>query len=201
MTRVILLRHGQIKANRQGRWHGSTDSPLTWRGRRQARRTARHVASLTTPPVGAIYRSPLARCRDTAEAVGAQLGLPVEVHPDLREYALGDWEDLRFRDLAARYQFVDTATRDHDFAPPGGETLRDVAGRIVPAIEAIHARHDDGERVLVVGHGAAMAVALGSLIDGDPGCWINYHFANCSLTELVLSPAPYVNFFNLTHHL
>lgn len=200
MARVILLRHGQIKANRQGRWHGSTDSPLTWRGRLQARRTARHVAALT-PPVGAIYSSPLARCRDTAAAVGARLGLPVEVHPDLREYALGDWENLRFRDLALRYQFVDTATRDHDFAPPGGETLRAVAGRIVSAIEEIHARHDDHERVLVVGHGAAMAVALGSLIDGDPGAWTNYHFANCSLTEIVLSPAPYVNFFNLTQHL
>lgn len=200
MTRVLLLRHGQIKANRQGRWHGSTDSPLTWRGRRQARRTAAHLAALA-PPVGAIYSSPLARCRDTAEVVGKRLGLPVTEHPDLREYALGDWEDMRFRDLAARYQFVDTATRDHDFAPPGGETLRQVAGRIVAAIEEIEDGHGEDERVLVVSHGAAMAVALGSLIDHDPGRWTNYHFANCSLTELVLSPAPYVNFFNLTQHL
>jgi hypothetical protein len=44
-------------------------------------------------------------------------------------------------------------------------------------------------------------VALGTLIEQDPGRWTNYHFANCSLTELVLSPTAYVNFFNSTQHL
>ena len=44
--RLLLLRHGQIKANRQGRWHGSTDSPLTWRGRRQA---AQHTVQGVAP--------------------------------------------------------------------------------------------------------------------------------------------------------
>lgn len=200
MARLLLLRHGQIKANRLGRWHGSTDSPLTWRGRREARRTARFVAA-TEPPLGAIYSSPLARCRATADIVARRLGLDVTVLPDLREYAIGDWEDTPFTDLAARYQFVELATADYDFAPPGGETLRQVAERIVPALETIHRQHDDHERVLVVGHGAALAVALGALIDNDPGRWIDYHFANCSLTELVLSPAPYVNFFNSTQHL
>ena len=200
MASLLLLRHGQIKANRQGRWHGSTDSPLTWRGRREARRTARHVER-SNPPVCAIYSSPLTRCRATADIIGRHLGLEVAVHPDLREYAIGDWEDTRFTDLAARYQFVELATADHDFAPPGGETLRQVAERVVSALEDIHGRHGDDERVLVVGHGAALAVALGALIDRDPARWTNYHFANCSLTELVLSPAAYVNFFNSTQHL
>jgi ribonuclease H / adenosylcobalamin/alpha-ribazole phosphatase len=200
MANLLLLRHGTIKANRQGRWHGSTDSPLTWRGRREARRTARHVTA-TEPPVTAIYTSPLARCRDTAAIVGQQLGLTAEEHPDLREYAIGEWENLRFKELAARYRFVEQATTDHDFAPPGGETLRQVAGRIVSAMQEIHSRHEEDERILVVSHGAVMAVALGTLLDQDPGRWTNYHFANCSLTELVLSPAPYVNFFNTTHHL
>ncbi len=200
MANLLLLRHGQIKANRQGRWHGSTDSPLTWRGRRQAKRTARHI-QITQPPVRAIYSSPLARCRDTAEIVAKRLGVEVEIHPELREYAIGEWEDCTFRELAVRYQFVELATDDHDFAPPGGETLRQVAERVVLAFQEIHHRHRDDERVLVVSHGAAMAVALGALLERNPGRWTNYHFANCSLTELVLQPSPYVNFFNLTHHL
>jgi phosphoserine phosphatase len=200
MAKLLLARHGQIRANRQGRWHGSTDSALTWRGRLQVRRTARYLCR-SEPPVGAVYASPLLRCRDTARLIAARLGLEVTIHPDLREYAIGEWEGLRFAELAERYRFVETATGDHDFAPPGGESLRQVAQRIVSAVREIHQRHDDDERVLVVGHGAALAVALGTLIDGDPGRWVNYHFANCSLTELVLSPAPYVNFFNTTHHL
>jgi broad specificity phosphatase PhoE len=200
MASLLLLRHGQIKANRLGRWHGSTDSPLTWRGRRQAQRTARYIRT-TQPALRAIYSSPLTRCRDTAAIIADSLGLEVEVHHDLREYAIGEWENKSFKELAAAYQFVELATGDHDFSPPGGETLRQVAARIVPAIREIHQRHEHDERVLVVGHGAALAVALGVLIDHNPGSWTNYHFANCSLTELVLSPSPYVNFFNNTLHL
>lgn len=200
MTNLLLLRHGQIKANRQGRWHGSTDSPLTWRGRREARRTARYLGR-TEPAVSAVYTSPLARCADTAAIIARRLGLVPEVHDDLREYAIGEWENLPFTELSARHRFVELATGDHHFAPPGGETLREVADRIVAALEEIRGRHPDDARVLVVSHGAAMAVALGVLIDDDPGRWVNYHFANCSLTELVLSPMAYVNFFNSTHHL
>src|SRR6056297_391960 len=167
MAHLLLLRHGQIKANRQGRWHGSTDSPLTWRGRREAKRTARHI-HVTQPPVRAIYSSPLERCRDTATVVAQRLGLEIQVHQDLREYAIGDWEGTPFRELASQYNFVEAATGDHDFAPPGGETLRQVAERIVPALKEIHERHQDDERVLVVSHGAAMAVALGAMIDHNP---------------------------------
>lgn len=200
MANLLLVRHGQIKANRLGHWHGSTDSPLTWRGRRQARRTARHIRA-NHAPLQAIYSSPLERCRHTAEAIARETGLEVRVHEGLREYAIGEWEGLPFQLLAEQHRFVEQATRDHDFAPPGGETLRQVADRIVPAVREIHERHAADARVLVVGHGAALAVALGSLLHQDPARWTSYHFANCSLTELVLSPAPYVNFFNATHHL
>jgi broad specificity phosphatase PhoE len=76
-----------------------------------------------------------------------------------------------------------------------------VAARIVSAIGAIHERHEGEAQILLVGHGAAMAVALGALLDENPAEWTNYPLANCSLTELVLSPAPYVNFLNSTYHL
>lgn len=200
MANLLLLRHGQIKANRLGHWHGSTDSPLTWHGRRQARRTARHIQG-TLAPLQAIYSSPLERCRHTAAAVAARTGLEVQIHEGLREYGIGDWEGLPFQLLAQQHRFVELATQDHDFAPPGGETLRQVAARIVPAVREIDALHGGDARVLVVGHGAALAVALGAILDQDPAQWTSYQFANCSLTELVLSPAPYVNFFNATHHL
>jgi probable phosphoglycerate mutase len=200
MARLLLLRHGQIKANRQGRWHGSTDSALTWRGRRQARRTARFLAAQPRPLV-AIYSSPLQRCRDTAAAVGDRLGLPVTVHDSLREYAIGEWENLPFRQLAEEHRFMALTTGDHDFAPPGGESLREVADRMIPALREIHEQHQDEGQVLLVSHGAALAVALGVLLENNPASWTNYQFANCSLTELVLSPAPYVNFFNSTRHL
>lgn len=204
MTSLLLLRHGEIRANREGMWHGSTDSPLTWRGRRQANRTARHVAR-THPGIVGVYSSPLTRCRVTAETVGKRLGIEVQVDDALREYAIGEWEGMRFTDLANVHNFVSRATEDRHFAPPGGESLHDVAERIACTVRKIHARHADeaggDAQVLIVGHGAALAVLLGELLHRTPERWTDYHFANCSLTELVLSPAPYVNFFNSTRHL
>lgn len=200
MASLLLLRHGQILANRRGLWHGSTDSALTWRGKLQARRTARHLAR-HHPGLSAIYSSPLARCRQTAEQVGHRLDLQPLVCEDLREYAIGDWEGTPFQVLASEHDFVGRTIADPAFAPPGGESLSQVAERIVAAIRQIHEQHETDAQVLVVGHGAALAIALSSLIDSSPARWIDYHFANCSLTELVLSPSPYVNFFNSTQHL
>ncbi|MFP6837648.1 MAG: histidine phosphatase family protein [Pseudomonadales bacterium] len=194
MASILLLRHGQILANKQGRWHGSTDSALTWRGRRQVRRTARHL-EIREPAITAIYTSPLQRCLNTAESIGKRLGIEVEVREDLREYAIGEWEDLSFRELAERHDFVNKAASDPEFAPPDGESLSQVAQRIVPVVHAINDSH------AAQGHGAAMAIPLAAIIDNDPVVWTSYHLTNCSLTELVLSPSPYVNFFNSTQHL
>ena len=200
MTSLLLLRHGQIRANRRGHWHGSTDSPLTWRGRYQARRTARYLAHRHND-ITAVYSSPLRRCRATAAIAAEALELEPVVVDGLSEYAIGAWEGLAFRVLAKEHDFISRATADLTFAPPGGESLAEVAARIVPAVEQIHASHSPAEQVLVVGHGAALAVALGTLIDASPAAWVNYPFANCGLTELMLSPSPYVNFFNSTRHL
>ncbi len=200
MASLLLLRHGQIDANRKGLWHGSTNSALTWRGRRQAKKTARHIAT-THPGLAAVYTSPLDRCLDTAKAVQAELNLEPTPVPDLVEYAIGDWEGLAFDFLAEQHDFFHRTRGNPDFSPPGGESLNSVSARIVAALRSIHDRHDAGEQVLVVGHGAALAVALGTILNNDPRCWVEYPVANCSLTELMLSPAPYVNFFNSTQHL
>lgn len=200
MASLLLLRHGQIDANRKGLWHGSTNSALTWRGRRQIRRTARYIAT-THEPLAAIYTSPLDRCRRTAEAVQARLDLTPTPLEGLVEYDIGDWEGLAFATLADEHDFYHRTRSDLDFAPPGGESLGAVATRIVNALRTIHERHEADERVLVVGHGASLAVALSTILADDPAAWVDYPVANCSLTELVLSPAPYVNFFNFTQHL
>lgn len=202
MTSMLLMRHGQIRANVEGRWHGSTDSPLTWRGRRQANRTGRHLALAEHKPTH-IYSSPLERCQHTARQTANRLDITPVVEDDLREYCIGEWEGMRFRDLAEHHDFVQRAIRDPHFAPPGGESLAGVAQRMNDAVTSIHDRHrdDPDARLLIVGHGAAMAVLLGNLLHSTPARWTDYQFANCSLTELVLSPAPYVNFFNSTQHL
>ena len=198
---LLLVRHGLIRANVQGRWHGSTDSPLLWRGRRQARRTAKRLHGNEPRPV-AIYTSPLTRCQNTAAPIAKRLELETPIiADDLREYAIGEWEDMRFKDLAKEHNFVARAIDDPTFAPPAGESLQGVAQRIRAALVEIHEKHDDHEDVIVVSHGAIMGVALASLLDGNPGQWPDYHLDNCSVTELSLGDTPFVGAFNCTKHL
>jgi len=200
MASLLLLRHGQIEANKKGLWHGSIDSAMTWRGRRQAKKTARHIAQAHRE-LAAIYTSPLDRCLQTAKAVQAELAIEPTPMAGLAEYAIGEWEGLAFRSLADQHDFYGRTRGNLDFSPPGGESLNSVSARIVTTLQSIHDAHQSEESVLVVGHGAALAVALGTFLNDDPRCWVEYPVANCSLTELVLSPAPYVNFFNSTQHL
>ncbi len=198
-ARLILLRHGQIRANKSGRWHGSTDSPLTWRGRTQARRTGRHLAATET--IDAVYTSPLQRCRTTATLATRHLDLAHTPMEGLQEMAIGEWEDLPFKVLAAEHQLTTRMTEDPDFCAPGGESLNQVAHRMGHALREIDSQHDEGQTVLVVSHGVALAIATAVFLQNKPSAWTDYRFHNCSLSELFISPQPVMLGYNETHHL
>jgi probable phosphoglycerate mutase len=197
---LLLIRHGQIRANVVGRWHGSTDSPLTALGKRQSERLARRMGQFF-PDLAAIYTSPLQRCIKTALAVSRAVGEEVQIDDDLREYGIGELENTHFKSLAEEHDFFKRVQTNRDFAPRGGDSVNTVAARILSALQRIHAAHDEDEHVAIISHGAAMGVALASLLDDDPGGWPNYTVSNCSITELSLSPHPSVEAFNRVEHL
>ncbi|MEM9622874.1 MAG: histidine phosphatase family protein [Pseudomonadota bacterium] len=197
--RLLLLRHGQIKANKQGRWHGSTDSPLTWQGRRQARRTGQHLSANET--VHAVYSSPLQRCLNTAHYASEHLQAEVQPVDGLQELSIGEWEGTRFRDLVRQHNFMQRLSDEPDYAAPGGESLNQVARRVAAALRHIEAQHAAGETALVVSHGVSIAIALSVFLQGSPSAWTEYRIRNCSLTELYLSPQPYLVGLNEDYHL
>jgi broad specificity phosphatase PhoE len=201
MTRsLLLIRHGQIAANAGGRWHGATDSPLTRHGRRQVARLARRVR-VQWGELASIHSSPLIRCLDTAQAIGTELGQHVNVDDDLREYGIGELEDTTFAALQSEHDFFRRIKEDLDFAPAGGDSINAVARRIVPALRRIYATDDSARPIAVVSHGAALAIALATLLDAEANHWTNYQIDNCSVTELLLEPEPLIAAFNSTEHL
>jgi probable phosphoglycerate mutase len=197
-TVLTLIRHGETPANLDGVWHGSTDTPLTERGLQQALRVARHVAERHAD-AAALYASDLQRARETARAIEQALALPLVLDARLREYDLGQWEGKTYRELHEEHRLWHHMKRDPDFAPHGGESPRQVTNRFTDALRRIAAAHP-GERVLVVAHGGALAMALGALLDGDGGSWRRV-MDNCAVTELVIEPKPELLSFNHTAHL
>lgn len=200
MTTILyLIRHGETDANAAGVWQGSTDSPLNERGIAQARALAQRIAREQLP-IRAIYTSPLRRARQTAEFIAQALdNARVITDPGLAEFHLGEWEGLTYEELRDEKRLWEQMD-DPDFSPPGGESPRAFAMRLLSSFQTILQTHP-GETVAVVGHGGAMATLLSLILDGSGATWREYQMLNASLTRLEFDPDPRLVFFSDISHL
>lgn len=149
MTELYLVRHGETDWNRQRRIQGLTDIPLNDNGRRQARDAG---ALLARRRWDAVVASPLARARETAEIIAAELGLPTpELDPALVERNYGLAEGMDFLEIERLYPDRGSV--------PGQESREQVVARVVPALLALAAAHP-GESLVVVSHGGAIRAVL-----------------------------------------
>ena len=168
MLRLFLLRHGQTAMSRANVFCGRRlDPPLTPEGMAMADAFARCYRTL---PWRAIYSSPLARARATAEPLAVALGMTVIERADLAEIDYGQW-DGRSADEVSRDHHVEYErwTADPAWNPPtGGEMAVALAQRMTRVIEEIDLAHGDGN-VLVVSHKASIRVALCALLGVDVG--------------------------------
>lgn len=199
---VYLVRHGETLWNAQNRIQGSSDTPLSEVGRRQATAVANR---LRKTPVSAIYSSPLERARETAQSIALPHGLPVTIVPDLRETCLGEWEGLTHEDIRGRGQASELEQYRRDpvrFRPRGAETLEAVAERMTRALHEIRSRHNSGT-VVIVGHGGSMRTIL-ALAAGAPPipCLLGFRLDNGSVSLVEFGATrSWIRFANDTCHL
>lgn len=199
MTTFYLIRHGQIDANVERLWHGSTDSPLNALGRDQADKMGQYI-SKKYPEISKVYSSPLKRTLNTAEALSGHFGLAPVAHAGLREYGVGEWEGHDYDAIIEDYQFMTHLEKSHDFAPPGGDSLSEVRHRMLSAFEEIRDNHPE-EHIAIVGHGAALAIALSVVLLGKAFPFYDYHMDNTGVSVLHWGPDPELIYFNGTAHL
>jgi broad specificity phosphatase PhoE len=130
---IWLARHGQTPYNRERRFQGQTSVPLDETGRGQAEQLARNAQGRGFV---ALWCSPLRRARETADVVGAALGLEPREDARLMETDTGDWTDRLFDDVEREQPQLYAAYHrtDPDFAFPGGESLEDQLERVVAAV-------------------------------------------------------------------
>jgi 2,3-bisphosphoglycerate-dependent phosphoglycerate mutase len=160
---VLLIRHGQTQWNTIGRYQGWMDSPLTDEGVRQAQLVASGLATVyagaDAKRPAALYVSDLGRAIDTAKPIGAALGLSLIQRESLREKAFGIFEGHTEAEFKAKYPAESQPLYDGDphYAPPGGESLKAFADRVLAATREIALRHL-GQTVLCVTHGGVLGM-------------------------------------------
>lgn len=155
-TRVHLIRHGEVE--RSHCYNGQFDVRLTALGEEQYHQLK---PRLNPDSISALYTSDLTRTVRGGEILGPYLGLePVKVTA-LRELNCGEWQGLSVTEIQQTRpdEWAGRLADLEHFRAPGGESLGDLAARVLPALKEIVSRHR-GEEVLVVAHGGVNRAIL-----------------------------------------
>ncbi len=160
---ILLARHGETDDNVPPlRFQGQRDTPLNDNGRAQARELAERVAALD-PPVASLWASDLSRARETAEIVGARIGLAPSLDERLREGWRGEWEGFLFEEIERsdpeRYAAWRNPDAEIGFRFPGGESLAEQQARVLACLSEI-ASIEGASPALVVCHGGSIRALL-----------------------------------------
>jgi 2,3-bisphosphoglycerate-dependent phosphoglycerate mutase len=159
MTRLVLLRHGESQWNLENRFTGWVDVPLSPRGVEEAKNAGEKLKGFTFDRA---FTSVLSRANETLrlvlEAI-AQTAIPIEKDKALNERMYGELQGLNKAETAKKYgdDQVKIWRRSYDVRPPGGESLKDTAERVLPYFETkIKPCVLKGETILIAAHGNSL---------------------------------------------
>ena len=163
-TRLFLVRHGETMANREYRYIGTRDDPLSILGQTQVTQLAEAISVL---PIAAVYSSPLLRTYDTALPIATWHSLEVQRVDDLRECDFGTWEGLSRAEVLERSpedsQRLCEWERNTSIAPPGGESFEALQQRVCAAVEHLAQAHPD-QAIVLVSHVGPIKVLLSAAL-------------------------------------
>lgn len=159
MARLVLLRHGESQWNLENRFTGWVDVPLSPRGIQEAKNAGEKLRPYRFDRA---FTSVLQRANETLrlalEVIG-QTAVPTEKDKALNERMYGELQGLNKAETAKKYgdDQVKIWRRSYDVRPPGGESLKDTAERVLPYYEkVIKPRLLAGETILIAAHGNSL---------------------------------------------
>jgi 2,3-bisphosphoglycerate-dependent phosphoglycerate mutase len=159
MARLVLLRHGESQWNLENRFTGWVDVPLSPRGVQEAKNAGDKLRGFTFDRA---FTSVLLRANETLRLVLDGLGqtnIPIEKDKALNERMYGELQGLNKAETAKKYgeDQVKIWRRSFDVRPPGGESLKDTADRVLPYYnEKIKPYLLKGETILISAHGNSL---------------------------------------------
>jgi 2,3-bisphosphoglycerate-dependent phosphoglycerate mutase len=163
MARLILLRHGESQWNLENRFTGWVDVPLSPRGIQEAKDAGEKLRSFTFDRA---FTSVLARANETLRLVLdiiGQTAIPIEKDKALNERMYGELQGLNKAETVKKYgeAQVKIWRRSYDVPPPGGESLKDTAERVLPYYEqTIKPYLLKGDTILVAAHGNSLRALI-----------------------------------------
>ncbi len=199
--KVYIARHGQTAWNLEKRFQGSNDIPLNATGRAQAGALAEVMKEHT---VKRIYTSPKSRALETAEIVNEALKAELEIVEDLREITHGVYDGLTMDEVYNNHSDSIAKWRADriNVAPPGGESIRECAARVIPVYNRI-ITESRSEPIMIVSHMAVIKSILIHILEAPMETFWRFDQGSAALNVIRYrdEKGPLVELLNYTEHI
>lgn len=173
MQKLYFVRHGQSVLNVQGKMAGSTETPLTDEGRRQATATGKQMKQ-DGIKVDFIVASPRSRAVETAQLIAKELGIdPASIHVN-ELFAEQHYGELEGKAWAPDLNLDGISDM---------ETIDSLVERAHLALQWLENMTGPNDRVLVVSHGGFGRAFRATVLKSFP-LDFTFRLANAELIEL-----------------
>lgn len=180
-----FIRHGETYANREKRFAGITDVPLSPLGEEQALEVGEKLKHIK---IDAVYTSDLLRAKCTAKAIVKHHDVAMVETSELREMNFGIWEGKTFEEIKKEMpEKLDEWFKTFEkFDVPGGESVLDMYTRVVAFYEQILETHHSGgdSTVVIVAHGGVIQALLSYLMFKDLSGYWRFSVQNCGVNKI-----------------
>lgn len=165
MTYIYLIRHCEAMGNLKRVFQGSTDCDISETGAKQLEYLKERFKNIR---LDAVYSSPLIRAHKTAEAVACGKGLEIITRRNLTELCGGVVEGRPFQEAFNSIPGLADTWNNHpqDFAPEGGEAMRNAYVRIYDEITEL-VRINRDKTVAAVSHGGVLRCLMCRVLYND----------------------------------
>ena len=170
---LVLVRHGQSEWNQKNLFTGWKDPKLTHQGINEAVKAGKSLKA-ENMNFDIMFTSDLFRAQETGRLILKEMDqtdIPFVKHQSLNERNYGDLAGLNKDDARERWgeEQVHIWRRSFDIPPPGGESLKNTAERVLPYFESeIMPKIDEGLNVLIAAHGNSLRALVMQLENIGP---------------------------------
>ncbi len=190
---IYLIRHGETQWNKESRYQGLCDSPLTKKGQDQARFMGGLLARELEQFYGKrdtlfeAFVSPLGRAQQTAQLIAQNAPIKLTTAPMLREVSVGNWDGKLLSDILQDNPELKGATLfDLNFCSPDGDCYEEAYERAQLWLEEVTRLVQRDAPVIAITHGA-----FSRLIRGV--------YLNLAQETVLQLPTPQDGFFALSY--
>jgi len=163
MSKLIIVRHGQSEWNAQNRFTGWVDVELAPKGIEEAKKAGEKLKGYRFDKA---FTSALKRAQNTLALileVTGQTDLEVVKDEALNERMYGDLQGMNKDEARAQFgeEQVHIWRRSFDIPPPGGESLKGTADRVLPYFEQVIAPElRAGKDIIIAAHGNSLRALI-----------------------------------------